>query len=238
MRRLALLLVASLAAGCSSPRAAEPVAPTPAPVVPSGGPTSADLDRLDMLIAWMTGSFDSAEQAAADRSYYDIRMHVAQIWTERPGGSSGSVRWLYVEQAMADQQSRPYRQRVYRVSALGGGVFKSEVLELPGDPLTYAGAWKTPATFASIKEDQLVSRGVLGDADRPQGRLQRRHTRSGLLQQRAGSRVLDQRNDDHRRLDDLLGPRLRRKRQAGLGRDQERLCIPPTRPLTVTANED
>jgi hypothetical protein len=125
---------------------------------PPNAPTTTDLDRLDTLIAWMSGSFDSAEQAAADRSYYDIRLRMVPIWTERPGGGSGSVRWLYVEQAMADQQTKPYRQRIYRVSAQGGGVFKSEVLELPGDPLTYAGAWKTPVMFAQLKEDQLVSR--------------------------------------------------------------------------------
>jgi hypothetical protein len=118
----------------------------------------ADLDRLDALVAWMSGSFDSAEQATADRSYFDIRLHATPIWTEKPGGNAGSVRWLYVEQAMADQQSKPYRQRIYRVAAMGNGTFKAEVLELPGDPLIYAGAWKTPGTFTTLKPDQLVAR--------------------------------------------------------------------------------
>jgi CpeT protein len=153
-----LALLASVLVGCSSPAADTPPAIPAIDDAAPVGPTVADLDRLDTLIAWMSGSFDSAEQAAADRSYFDIRLHAAPIWTENPGGGAGSVRWLYVEQAMADQPGKPYRQRVYRVSALGRGVFKSEVLELPGDPQTYAGAWKTPGAFAALKQDQLVER--------------------------------------------------------------------------------
>lgn len=153
-----LALLASVLGACSSPATDARPAASPTDDQSPAGPTVADLDRLDTLIAWMSGSFDSAEQSAADRSYFDIRLHVTPIWTDKPGGNSGSVRWLYVEQAMADQPGKPYRQRVYRVSALGRGAFKSEVLELPGDPQTYAGAWKTPGAFAALKQDQLIAR--------------------------------------------------------------------------------
>ncbi|MBY0307232.1 MAG: chromophore lyase CpcT/CpeT [Phycisphaerales bacterium] len=151
---VACLTLSPLLAGCAAPPAHH--APD-APPVPDA-PTAADLDRLDTLASWMAGSFDSAEQAAADKSYFDIRLHMTPIWTERPGANAGSVRWLYVERATADQQARPYRQRIYRVSALGGGAFRSDVFEFPGDPLAFAGAWKNPALFASLKEDQLVGR--------------------------------------------------------------------------------
>jgi len=38
---------------------------------------------IDILLAWMTGSFSSAEQAEAETNYYDIRLEMVQIWKER-----------------------------------------------------------------------------------------------------------------------------------------------------------
>jgi hypothetical protein len=62
---------------------------------------------LLVAVAWMTGSFSSAEQAAADTNYFDIRLEIVPIWTTRADGH-----WLYVEQAAAGYLERPYRQRV------------------------------------------------------------------------------------------------------------------------------
>lgn len=155
---LAVLLLSALLGACTSttpePLPTSPSNP-PAPATPPG-PTAADLDRLEALVGYMTGSFDSAEQAAADRDYFNIRLYMARIWADRVDDSG--ARWLYVEQAMADQPARPYRQRVYRVSALGGGRFKSEVHELPGDPLAFTGAWKTPDLFNTLKPADLTAR--------------------------------------------------------------------------------
>jgi hypothetical protein len=64
-------------------------------VAPAG---AAEPPGLDTVAAWMTGSFSSAAQAAADPDFRDIRLHVAPIWPE-----AGGVRWLYVEQAAADR---------------------------------------------------------------------------------------------------------------------------------------
>ncbi len=117
---------------------------------PSPGAPAADLDRL---VAWMSGSFSSQEQAAADPDYRDIRLHMAPIWTERADG-----RWLYVEQAVASSADKPYRQRVYHVTQRADGSFESAVFKLPGDPLKYAGAWKNPALFAELKPSDLEPR--------------------------------------------------------------------------------
>ena len=89
---------------------------------------------LATLTDWMSGSFSSAAQAEADSAYYDIRLEMVPIWTDRE-----DARWLYVEQAVAGMTDRPYRQRVYRVSAGEGGVFESAVYTLP-DPAKYVGA--------------------------------------------------------------------------------------------------
>jgi hypothetical protein len=117
---------------------------------PSRGAPVADLDRL---VAWMSGSFSSQEQAAADPDYRDIRLHMAPIWKDRADGH-----WLYVEQAVASSADKPYRQRVYHVIQRADGSFESSVFKLPGDPLKYAGAWKNPAMFSELKPSDLEPR--------------------------------------------------------------------------------
>jgi hypothetical protein len=107
---------------------------------------------LDVLAGWMSGSFSSAAQAAADKDYRDIRLHMAPIWTTRTDG-----RWLYVEQAVAEKLDRPYRQRVYRVHE-DGDELVSDVYELPGDPLRFAGAWSNPLLLQDVGPEQLEPR--------------------------------------------------------------------------------
>jgi len=114
--------------------------------------TRSSTAHIDELAAWMTGSFSSAAQAAADPDYRDIRLHMAPIWASRTDG-----RWLYVEQAVAEKQDAPYRQRVYRVHRDEHGLV-SDVYELPGDPLELAGAWKNPGAFAALTPELLSPR--------------------------------------------------------------------------------
>jgi cyclomaltodextrinase len=110
------------------------------------------VDELNLLTSWMTGSFSSAEQAAADTDYYDVRLEMAPIWKERTDG-----RWLYVEQAMAGSEDKPYRQRVYHVAAGAPGVYESAVYAIP-DPLRFAGEWKKPEPLAGLAPDSLEVR--------------------------------------------------------------------------------
>lgn len=102
----------------------------------------------------MTGQFSSRAQAAADPEFFDIRLFMVEIWPGQPDGS----RWLYVEQARADVLERPYRQRVYKLSARPDGSLQSEVFTLPGDALAFAGAWKSPDRFARINPQSLMLR--------------------------------------------------------------------------------
>ncbi|MCY2959392.1 MAG: chromophore lyase CpcT/CpeT [Planctomycetota bacterium] len=114
--------------------------------------TPSSRSQVDELAAWMTGSFSSSAQSAADKDYRDIRLHMAPIWTARDDG-----RWLYVEQAVAEKQEKPYRQRVYRVHAEDHGLV-SDVYELPGNPLDYAGAWKDATRLKDVKPETLMPR--------------------------------------------------------------------------------
>lgn len=110
-------------------------------------------ERLDTLVSHMTGSFASTEQARTDPEYFDIRLHMTPIWPERTDG-----RWLLVEQAMAEAMDKPYRQRVYRVTANADGTFRSEVYEFadPAVAASVVGAWNDPARAAGLRFEQVV----------------------------------------------------------------------------------
>lgn len=114
-----------------------------------------DAQRPSRILAgWMAGSFTSAEQhAAAAADFFDIRLTMAPVWTERTDGP-----WLYVEQAVATAIDRPYRQRLYHLVDQTDGSVRSDVYTLPGDPMAWAGAHASPQRFDSMTPDQLQLR--------------------------------------------------------------------------------
>jgi hypothetical protein len=123
-----------------------------------------DQHTLDQLAALLVGSFSSAAQAQQNPAFREIELHMAAIWPDAAGTNTPAHRWLYVEQAMAQAPNRPYRQRVYRLSVIRSpqadgttlrGV-RSEVWELPGDPLRFAGAWRDPVPLADIGPESLA----------------------------------------------------------------------------------
>jgi len=134
--------LAVLALVCISACTMPPQSVTEAPV----SATDADLETLAQ---WMTGSFSSAEQAAADVDYFDIRLEMVRIWTDRTDGY-----WFYVEQAAASALDKPYRQRVYHVTTQEDGSFSSAVYAFP-EPLAHAGAWKTEDPLADVTRESL-----------------------------------------------------------------------------------
>lgn len=104
------------------------------------------------LVEMMEGSFSSEEQSKNDSDYYDIRLHMKRIWPE-----ISSAYWLYVEQAVASSQEKPYRQRVYRVTNTREGRFESAVFTMK-DPLRFAGEWKNENPLSGLTPDSLTSR--------------------------------------------------------------------------------
>lgn len=114
-----------------------------------------DTSGLETLASLMTGSFGSAAQAAQSDEFRDVRLHVARIWEEKSG--SDEI-WLYVEQALASSLDKPYRQRIYRVTAHGDENFESAVFELPGDPLAFAGAWENSSRLDTLSPEDLAAR--------------------------------------------------------------------------------
>jgi CpeT protein len=107
---------------------------------------------LNQLVQFMSGSFSSHAQSVRDSDFFDIRLHIVPIWK-----NDKDNHWLYVEQATASAESKPYRQRVYKVEQEASGGFKSIVYTLP-DPATWAGKFKTPEAFEKLKPEALSLR--------------------------------------------------------------------------------
>jgi CpeT protein len=111
--------------------------------------------EIRQLGKMMEGHYNSGEQAANDKEYFDIRLHIVRIWTDRPE-SEGL--YYYVEQATASAQQRPYRQRVYHLrSRQEDGKIESVVYEV-ANPLRFAGQWKMDKPLAMLTPDSLITR--------------------------------------------------------------------------------
>lgn len=99
----------------------------------------------------MTGSFNSAQQAEEDTNYFAISLHMYPIWEKEANDTSF---WLYVEQTVSAIPTKPYRQRVYRVTKKEGG-FKSEIFSL-SQPKDFVQAWKEPESFRELSPDSIT----------------------------------------------------------------------------------
>lgn len=104
--------------------------------------------QLRQLQQWMIGEFSSAAQAAADSTFFDIRLQVVPIWQSRTDGL-----WLYVEQAAANMVNKPYRQRIYQLTQEGDR-FISTIYTFP-NPLQKAG---NVALVEQLTPDSLTTR--------------------------------------------------------------------------------
>ena len=114
--------------------------------------------KAEAVAELLIGDFSSADQARLDPEFREVVLHARRIWAgpDHPKGTGDAV-WLYVEQAMAEAQDKPYRQRVYRLQAQGDAVV-SEVYALRADPLRWAGQWKDPWAFEAIGPEDLDER--------------------------------------------------------------------------------
>ncbi|MCA1762363.1 MAG: chromophore lyase CpcT/CpeT [Cryomorphaceae bacterium] len=107
-------------------------------------------DNLNQLSEWMTGDFDSSEQAKNDTAYADISLKMTRIWSDKSNGI-----WLYVEQAASKSLDEPYRQRVYFLSDVNENEISSDVYEFK-DPAPFVGAWNDPSKFSDITPFDLT----------------------------------------------------------------------------------
>lgn len=105
---------------------------------------------LKMLAEYMSGEFSSKAQSEADSNFYNITLKMKPVFkTEK------NAYWLYVEQAVAAMQERPYRQRVYKIEKLGDHIFASTIYKFKTDPKKYAGEWKKETPLETLTPDSI-----------------------------------------------------------------------------------
>lgn len=104
-----------------------------------------DLDpNLLQLIDWMTGEFDTSEQADQDAAYENITLKMTRVWEDKPNGA-----WIYTEQAEASKPDEPFLQRMYFLSNITEDEYSADVYEFP-KPEDVKGAWKNPAKLGDL----------------------------------------------------------------------------------------
>jgi len=108
-----------------------------------------DVKRLAEMMA---GEFSSEEQSRSDATFFHIKLRMKPIWTDKKDG-----RWLYVEQAAAETEDKPYRQRVYHVYRQDETTIVSKVYEIK-DAANYIGGWKNEAKLTALNADSLIDR--------------------------------------------------------------------------------
>ena len=112
------------------------------------------LDKSDLqaLSNRMSGEFSSEQQSKDDSSFFHITLKMTPIWPDRKDGY-----WLYIEQAMASAQDKPYRQRIYHLFQQDEWTLVSKVFEIPS-PAKYIGSADAPAKLAGLTVDSLIDR--------------------------------------------------------------------------------
>lgn len=109
-------------------------------------------ETLEQLIEWMTGEFDSSEQAKKDDAFKNISLKMTRVWPDRPNGV-----WLYIEQAVADTPDKPYRQRMYFISELNEDEYSSDIYSLPNEE-KFVGAWRETSKLDELSPFDLTNK--------------------------------------------------------------------------------
>lgn len=111
---------------------------------------SINAQSLKELVKFMSGSFNSYQQAQVDTDYFDVSLEMKPIWKK-----DKKTKWLYVEQAITKNKNNPYRQRVYGITQTAENEFVSTVYLIPNQA-TYVGAYhKAKKRFKNLSSQQL-----------------------------------------------------------------------------------
>jgi CpeT protein len=110
-------------------------------------PVEAQLAKL------MEGSYLSSAQAQRDTDYFNISLRMYPIWQSRKGA------WLYVEQAMAAKQDKPYRQRIYQLVEQADGTIASKVYTLKNEK-DAIGKWSDAKWFDQFETAQVLEERI------------------------------------------------------------------------------
>ncbi|MFY7664513.1 chromophore lyase CpcT/CpeT [Flavobacterium sp.] len=99
------------------------------------------------LVEIMQGHYTSELQSKKDSTYFNISLRMTPIWK-----SKGA--YLYVEQALASKQDKPYRVRIYKLSERPDGKIVSEIYTLK-DEKAWIGKYTDPSLLDALTEADL-----------------------------------------------------------------------------------
>jgi hypothetical protein len=111
-----------------------------------------DSKALNKLAQTMAGQYANDQQAASDTNFFHISLVMKPIWKDRKDGP-----WLYVEQAIYENQAKPYRQRIYHLEQKDDSTFVSHIYTF-NTPLAHAGDWKQAEPFSNFTKDSIIER--------------------------------------------------------------------------------
>ena len=107
------------------------------------------MEDFQLLRSWMSGTFSSEDQSKSDTDFFHISLKMIPVWKGSPTDF-----YLYVEQAMAANMDKPYRQRVYHVFMEGDEIV-SRIYSLPR-PERFVGRNADDIVFNQITVDSLI----------------------------------------------------------------------------------
>ncbi|OYQ38562.1 hypothetical protein CHU92_04760 [Flavobacterium cyanobacteriorum] len=102
--------------------------------------------ELETLFNLMKGTYNSEKQSKADEDYFNISLKMIPIWKNKGY-------YLYVEQALADKQDKPYRVRIYHL-VRKGDQYISEIYTLKNEK-DWIGKGATPEAFDKLTEADI-----------------------------------------------------------------------------------
>ena len=102
-------------------------------------------EKVDRLADWLSGSFENATQADADPAFARLSLNSCRVWPDRTDG-----RWIYLEEAPADDLDRPTRREMRRIRIDDQATLVSEVFAFPTGSTPPAGSWRHPENLDAV----------------------------------------------------------------------------------------
>ncbi len=115
--------------------------------------TPAASREVDELVAWLTGTFDSKEQADPGD---DPALRMVTVAVPKSLLSFGAP-VLYREEAALDKPDRPFRQRFLRIEQDATGTILVRVFDLK-DPIAAAGKWREASDLGLFGKNDVRER--------------------------------------------------------------------------------
>jgi hypothetical protein len=105
---------------------------------------------LELLATYLVGTWSTVEQPAGQGDSTPMRLRFARIWPERPGEY-----WFYEEYVAAGDDRTVLRQRVFQL-VREDTILRAVMYRLPGGAGAYAGEWRRPKPFDSLRPSSLL----------------------------------------------------------------------------------